>query len=471
MLSKESVIQARHILDAAKYNGRPLQPINGSPLASIVSTLSSFNEVGTDEELINQSNTTNTSMGNHDELEERVVKIISKRMGSIIDVAKNVVNPHCLAIIKRINDVRNANALTSVGIISNIKQVEIPELFTDSLFDDLLVNYIGTIPKTINNTSDLFNSLLNTLNEEDYDNLIKIGTPNFDNKVDEFFKNKFKSGIVLKDSLDVPSLTLTDAVWLFLVFTGINNVRIDKVSGIVDNYDNVTIITKIIASTGAKITQDIKFLFSLIEKGDIVLKNELLGPTPKDVLPVLSVNYKRWIKDNNGSPEAAIGYYIAHGKTGIYNDNELVTNPDSYKDKYIARLSQAKALSIIEDIALVRRETGYYLADVISKMEEVNRVRLQQQLNKALEHEYHGANNLSQYLIKVVSRALYANGSRDLTSEVVANDRDASHDIKDLLIEIESILLESPDKDYKYAENIASIRLVTRWIAKLIVRS
>lgn len=454
MLSNTSIEQASHISNAVDFGGKSLTLIPGSPLSNIVKTLSSFNQTGTDEELINQSVVPGTTMGTHTETEEYTKIQIARIMGNIISIAKNVVNPYCNAIIDGIEEERKRKALANVGLLGDIKQVELPSILNNTMFIELINPYSAVPAAVFTNVHGLFNRIEEDFTSEELILLVKTSSPALDQAIDKLIGNPAIITIESMYTLDVSSLNTYTAIIYFLLLTGIQSEKLDKAAAINENTEYKQLIARLRASLGGKVYREADLHDSAIKRGELLARNSFItGEKSSNVLYVQGSNYRDWIRNKGGSPEAALGYLSVKGNQFTISDElDLRNNPEKYFDIYQNKVTHLKSLDILEDIALVRDYTGQYLSKAIREMEDVDRAELQRKLIEALKHEYHGAATLHNYVVKVVSRTLTE-----------------SSDVKDILLEVDSILTTADDQDINIAGYIASIRMIARWIASQII--
>jgi hypothetical protein len=254
--------------------------------------------------------------------------------------------------------------------------------------------------------------------------------------------------------MDIATIPIAECVVLFLVLTGVQNNKIESASAITESSQLNAILAQLRSALAGRVYRDVLLYEEAIKNGDLIARSDFLfddkrsGVDTSRTLLVYGKNYRDWIQNKGGSPEAALGYLSRNG--GLYSlagNSDLTLNPDIYKEVYTQKIKQAQSKTIISDISLARQITGKYLSDVIRRMEDANRPELQSRLKAALEHEYNGAVTLIPYVIKVVSRTLTD-----------------GNDVKDLLLLIDSILASQAEPNMDYAVYMASITLVGRWL-------
>lgn len=456
MLRRYSISQSEAIVDNVYSNGRSLVPVPGTPLNSLVNSLISLNETGSADQLFDQSINPGSTMGSHDEIEELAVKQIAFVMGNIINTAKNVVRPYSLTILENIEKERKLKALQAAALLGTIKQYEVPALLSDTMFQELIQPFKGSTVAVVENSGLLLDQVDSAYNAEERNELTKTGSAGLDAKALVFAmqdSGETKRSLISLQNLEVFKLSLQECVYLFLLFTGIQNEKNEKASAIMAESANKVIVAGIRASTGARIQREMEIVDMSIRNGDLVVSSKfLLGDIDEMTLPVYAVNYQRWIKEKGGSPEAALGFLAKYGSVSSYSSGkELEGNPKQFFDEYQTRLSHAQTIANIEDVLLVKKCVRDYLSGIIVQSDYDNKPILQQRLNQALEREYHGGKSVKEFVIKAVARTL--------------TDGPA---VKDLMLEIDNVLEGQDKPDMDYAVYLGCVRLIARWLGSQI---
>lgn len=456
---------ARHgdfLADGVSFNGKYLSPISGSPLANIVSTLSAFAETDNTDDIINQSIIPGSSRGTHEEMQTRYLTPLVRAISNIINAAKNIVNPHCLAIIKKIDEKKKTNSLNMAGILGDIVTVEVPAILSDELFNSLIENYSNSPEKTITRTMEFFDFIQNNLTTEEVKDLIKTGSPALDLKINDYLPNVAELIANGVDTIDISRTPLKYCVFYFLLLTGIQNERNDKIIVLNENSDDRLKIAEWRAGCAGRILRDTKAVIDDITEGTIVVRNSYLVDYFNDyTVYVYGPTYRDWIKEKGGSPEALMGLRASGVDLKSVGANQKLTeNVEKYKSLYVERLEHAKHLAIMNDLALVKRVTNNYMTDAINAMEDINYPDFHKRLALAMQHEYHSEQDLPGFLIKVVARTLFPAPTEDL-------ERGRS-DVKDLLIEVHGIVNGKEGIDYDTAVYLAVIRLIGKYLRRQI---
>lgn len=454
MLRRYSLSQSEAIVDNVHSNNRSLVPVPGTPLNSLVNSLVSLNETGSADQLFEQSINPGSTMGSHDEIEELAVKQISLIMGNVINMAKNTVRPYSIAILDNIEKERKIKALQATALLGTIKQYEVPALMTDTMFQELIQPFKGSTLSVVENSGPVMDRVETDFTAEELNLLLKTGSTGLDAKALEFANAEVLfDGAITIQNLEVFKLSLQQCVYLFLLFTGIQNEKNDKASAIMADSANKVIVASIRACTGARIQREMEIVDMAIRNGDLIVSSKfLLGRIDPMVLPVYTVNYQRWIKEKNGSPEAALGFLAKYGSVNNYSaSKELESNPTVFFNEYQQRLKHAQTIASIEDVNLVKRCVREFMANIIVQSDYDNKPILQQRLNQALEREYHGGNSVKEFVIKAVARTL-TDGS----------------EVKDLMLEIDNVLESQDTPDMDYAVYLGCVRLIARWLGSQI---
>ncbi len=449
MLTTNTLIKANELNDVIKFANKKLSLVPGSHIGELVSTLKSFNETGSDESIINQSVIPGSTTGTHSEIEDRIVNKLSKIMGNIINAAKNEVNPHCRAIIDLIDLHRKERALESIGLLGSIEQVEMPKLFLNEMFIELISPYKDNNIEVIKNIDGFMKPLKEDFSLEEIRMLLTTDSAGLDTQANDYIN------LTLSDldmySFDYYTINPADydiprAVLLFLVLTGLINEKLDKASAIMANGVNKLAILELRGAMAGKIYRYIEQLDNAIKNGEIISRD-----TKSNVLKIYKVNgvnYRKWINENGGSPEAVLGYFATNMNIfSTHGDLSLRNEPAKYCDLYTNRINHLKTVDLIDDVATVRKTTRDYMTNLFSQLTDINKTEYHNRLSTVMDSEFHHANNLHHYVIKVVSLTLTN-----------------SKDVCNFLLNIDNILSEMDTPNMKYAVYIACIRLIAGWI-------
>ena len=452
MINEKTINLANQLADGVSYSNARLTSLPNTPLSALVKTLVGYTNNGDDREIIQQSVIQGSIDGSHSVTEEMIASKISTVLGNIVSNAKNVVNPHCRAILDEIEVVRQNEALQSAGI-GNIIQVDLPAVLTDSIFLELLEPYRNSPTLLVRDTDNIFKIVYHDFTQEERLLLIRTGSANLDAKVSAIIAKNEVVFSEVQSTVDVGELTLSECIIYFLLLTGIQQDKLDKCASIMVSASDRRIVAELRASIAGRLYRNIERFEANVKDGIIIAQDDFIDRrVVGNCLTVFGTTYRDWIQNKGGSPQAALGYLAEFGnRYSLANEMKLRNEPASFMEIYENRMRHARSKAILNDIDLVRRVTANYMVDVVSKMTEVNRPALQARLSDALQHEYHGAATVRNYVIKVVCRTLTD-----------------GNDTKDILLEIDSILASSESPDLKHAVYIATIRLVARWIASQI---
>lgn len=454
MIDNKTIARSSDIVDNVRYSGKKLVTKPGSHLGLIVDTLVSFDQTGDDNELRDQSIFAGTTVGTHTEKEEYVSSKIAKIICNIIDEAKNLVNPYCKQIIERIDEVRKNNKLSEVGLLGEIKQVNLPDLFKDDMFNELIAPYKTVAPSVITNSAAVLKRISTDFTLEEQSLLVKTGSKLLDNKIDSYIGNSFSNFDYYRD-IDTAEINLFDSTRVFLLMVGIQNEKLEKATAIMEDPEYTLAVTQLKAATAGKIYREIESYDSSVKRGDVVTTHDPFHPysgTPSGYkqLVVHGKNYRNWLETKNGTPEAAMGFLAVHGDSNpSLHSSKLTGNSEYYLSEYERRLEFIKSKEMLEDIALVRKVTAQTLSDIIFGLDaEVDKPYFQARLQKALEAEYHSANSVYSYVVKIVTRT-FCEG----------------HEVKNFLTDMDGILEKMEQPSHEYAAFIATNKLIARWIS------
>lgn len=457
MLQLQVVEAADDIIDNLNFSGKRVVPKNATPVNNLVSTLIGLNNAAQISDIVDQSVTAGTAFGSHGAIEKEIVLKISPILANIINTAKNTINPICRDMLSSIEEARQLKALNASNLIGTIEVVEQDPLFSDEMFLELIAPYKDMRVITISDTQNIFQLLDNEFSDEEIETLCKTGSASLDTKVVNFLAPiSFENLRYQPAQIDVTQLGMSHLTMLFLLAIGIENQRIEKAAMLTSNTDAAYFISLIKSMTGCRLYREIDQMENANKAGMLIVKPTVNDRKPNNsVLSVYGRSYRDWIQNGNGSTEAALGYLAQHGNVySPFNDSDLREHPEKYAQIYQGNIQRLKAINVLEDFTTVRETVARVMTDSINAMTEVDKGQLHRKLAEALSHEYHGANNLHHYVIKVVCRTL-TNGS----------------DIKDLLLNIDSILVEDQAIEMGSAVNLAIIRLVAKWIASQFIVS
>ena len=451
---KQSVIDAATtIFRNADYQEKHLIPLPNTPLALMVRTLTGIQENGSDQEILYMSSQTTSTEGNFSDVKHTVAKKVARVMGNIISTAKNEINPHCRAIIKQIEELREGEKLVRGKLDVEIAQIDMPELFADALFQQLIdpyKNVILALPEDINFTLKRLNGYFTS---DELLLLLQTGSSSLDARIAKYTNGNIGLFSCMEDAGSIPYLTLRDATLFFLLLTGIKNGKLDKGDALVNTPKTNADLSTLRGLLGRKIYNDVNKLEQDIKRGIIFTSGSYLPAFGTKTIAVLGKPYRDWVANKGGSPEAVLGYYITNQfNTHLTDTGVLSQDPEFYVKIYNKHLQFIKSLGILKDQSIVRTALADYINDVIRKSDEdVDRAALQLKLKNALELDYHGSTVLHTYVIKVVC-LVFTDGNS----------------VRDLLLAIDNILIGMEEPDLTYAIYMGSIKLVAQWLASQV---
>lgn len=450
MLQISSVEAASSILHNVQYTDRALVPVPGTPIADMVKTLTAFNECGADEELVHMSVNPCSTEGIYDDVKDDLAARISRIMGNIINVAKNTITPHCRSIVKNIEEGREYDKVSRGKLDVNIVQIDVPPLLADDTFLMLIDPFKNTTLIMPDKMAATLFSLNGYFTADELNSLMQTGSSTLDARISAYINSDLSLFNNLENAANIPGLDLRSAVLFFILLTSIKNGKLDKTDGLTNNVKLNADLATLRALLGRKIYMDMARMDQDVKMGNLIAYGRYVPYLSNAVIPVLGKNYRDWIKNSGGSPEAMLGYYISGGfKKVITNSDALVQDPQHYVDIYNRHLTYIKSLTTLNDRNMVKQTITDYMQDLIRKMpEDTDKVVLQNRLNKALEAEYFGNDELHKYVIKVVCAVLTEGDS-----------------ICSLLLNIDSILADMETPDMVYAIYMGTIKLIAGWLA------
>lgn len=401
MLSIRSIENAEDVLCCSSIN---LEPAEGTHVSALVNSLNSFNESGSNQELLDIS----VTGGAHSRTKEAIVKQIASIMRSTIDIATNVVNPLAEKCLLEIGVESDAAQLAYYNLLGSIKQISMPELFTDQMFQTLIEPCRNSLSNGVEKSKAVFKAIMDTFTAEELQLLILTGSEGVDRKA-----AGYTTGTSLNDidscCLDVVKTTLPETVLLFLLFNGLLNRPLDKCNVVLDQSDYLVIATKCKMLAGAKIYTQLAIYDGAIARGDIVALDDYGRGCCDDnrTTYVYGQNYLPWIKEQGGSPEALLGYKNANSDVSLYTMNHAIKqDPKKWADGYNRAYAHASSMGKVEQVRVIKMTTRRVIRDHIAKLENVDQNSLFLKLEKALTHDYYGEKDNYRYVISVICKTL-----------------------------------------------------------------
>lgn len=409
MISERTIAAAEDILGCCS---REIIPIAGTSVFSLVNSLTSINETGSNKEIHHTSMFGGTISGAHTRLQDEVITQIANIMRTTIDLATNMVNPLAEKIL---NEVKAGQAIADqqrLSLLGKVTQVSMPELFTDQMLCTMIEPCRNSATDIVEKSGALYSLMESEFTTEELNLLLVTGSTTLDEKVAKYLSAYSVHDIDHSD-FKFSRMYLPQAVMTFFMFNGLLNRPFDKCNAVLDVKDNVVTATKCKMAAGGNIYAKLNLFDGIIARGDIVAFDNY-GAEPLDTsnglreIFVLTQNYLPWIK-KGGSPEAILGYHGANKNriTTISMNQELLANPEKWKQEYEKAKNHAGQLSILETGKIVRLTTRRVMLEYISALVDVDKRPMEIKLETVLsELDYFGETDNYHYVIKVITKTL-----------------------------------------------------------------
>lgn len=457
MLTNKAIELASDGLFSCNFS---LQARPGSYVAELVASLAGFQETGCDNELYEASVHGGVPSGAHSRSKEAMVKNVANIMRNAIDTATNIVNPLADKCLKEINSDLNTAVLEQHNLLGNVKQIAMPALFTDYMFQNMIEPCRNSLNANVSKCGKMWYELRNNFTNEELGVLLATGSQALDEKVALYTKG-ISIDSVSYDELIAKQGSLTKYVYLFFLFTGLLARPLDKCNEVLDRGENVVIATACKMVAGAVIYAQLDKHDVAVKRGDIVALDNYGHLEPDNeyryTVFVYTANYLPWIQKNNGSPEAILGYKNAVSDISIFAfNNAMMQEPAKWADSYNRALQHADNLAKIQRIRVIKFTTRRCIHDFIKLGEKegnTNTNVLYKQLEVALTKDYYGDKDLYEYVITVITETL-------VTGDLV----------KRLLLLVDNLLKEqSPgENDLHKAIYFAIKEVLATWIAQQV---
>lgn len=457
MITPNNAKYAEHVSSNAIMNNKVLRPKGGSPMTALVGAIAGINEVGSTDEIIKLSDTLNSSNGTHTEIQDDVATNVAKSISTIINVARNVVNPKIKESLDAVNAFKESLVQGTVGALPLVQQVELDDVFKDDMFNEMIGLYNETnVVFDAQKLYEILRVLDGAFTPEECAEIVKTGSSRLDDKVSKYLGDKIESVNYLCDMINTPieKLSMRELVLAFMSLTGLSNERIEKFSHIVTDSGDANQILSYKAIVGRRLNTLVARLVEAVKGGSLILPVGI-EPVRDNVVYVLGKTYRDWVQKDGGSPEAVMGYGLAMRESNGLNSSNaegLKAEPAKYVqelEKYHRHMDTIRITKTVENVPRVISE---YLAGVVLKsdLDDNAKAALQERIIAASKKPYFGNSDLTHYLRDFVC-SVYTEGD----------------DVKTVLIEIDNILVEHPDLDY--AVYVAINRVVARWIVEEMI--
>jgi hypothetical protein len=391
---------------------------------------------------------------------------------NITNAAKNVVQPLVDELFIAVQKARETELIQGSGINRKIVYLAPPNIIYDDQFLGMLEEYKDIIYYNSKGASAILATVSEKLSTAQLRNIAMTGSPVIDDKLSKVYSDRIFD-ITVEDSTNPSDVDLTTAIKFFMMLNGIINYRSNEFTNELEDTEFKLRITFLRDGIGGALYRLCKMFTDDIVRGDIFCANprfyrgsdlDIGDPT---AVYVHSATYQKWIT-TGGSVEALLGYVFANKERSLLlSITDLFENPTKFVSIYNSQLQTVNIANALNEINVVKKTAHRLLQDHINKTFDKSNPELimyHDRLGHAIEHDYHGPNDLMPYLIKVVSRTLFPCGSSDV------KDIGAS-DVKDVLLEVYSETANVENPDYAEALLLSVIRLVCKVLTRDLVVS
>lgn len=398
----------------------------------------------------------------HDEVMSDLVEVISATVRGNLDMARNVVNPIVKEVVQDTEEfVQNSIALKSTHI--QIKPVFLPNVFNSSLIEDMVKRFDGIDYKDV----DLTLSIPHDTDRESLLELAKTGADAFDNDLkdicskmsDEDVAYAYNAVFGANPTLrarrlaDVVSVNgrPEQALLTHLFARKLINEVPEGVNIGLEEYR--AYIATILAQSGRAIVA----IMARREADKRMNRLILSYPNPDRLgqeLLTITVSgdvYNRWLSEG-GSPEAIFGDFITtqnKGYKAILDQKDFLENEWAKREKVLTtRIRLEKFNFAVEGIALALSKQ---ITEIDSEVLPVPKAILHQRLKVALGGLYGKFyDDLFVYARKLVCEVMFPHTNA-----------------LEILCAIDNTMSDFPEMDIREAALIATIEVVSNWVAKL----
>lgn len=454
MLKLKSINAASHIAEAAGFNNRNLSTHPASPLHAVVATLEGVGEIRSETQLIMNSGNINSVAGSHGTLNNRAIKDAARILNHAVRQVKNHINPICREIVDGIEQGYAENSAFNVSSMGSIKLVEMPDLFLDPMFMDLVDDfsgYNGSLESTYGSLSELDN----VFNDAECKELLLTGSSIIDEKVSRYLSDDGEYHP--PDIEGANSHPLESNVRDFLFLNGVLTGKIEKSNVLLNDSGILRDLTVLKALIGKRISTIISKYMRAYKGGDIFVTINYLVPKGHNSVLVHGKAYRKWVQDGAGSPEALLGLSLSLEKGNINMEHEraVMENPARYVGIYENKRKFKEALSKVELVESTVQAVKYGISAIIRNDEDLTdaeRISLQTKLTQACEkYTFNGTVDTLVYVRQVVC-AVFTEGET----------------VEQLLAFVDAEMLSMDTPDQRTAIYMGTIKLVSLWISNQI---
>lgn len=476
MLSKSSIIAARHIVSNLAYSGKSLDFKKGSILSVMSNSTDIQDNLSPDafntitgsapedfecsaESRIHVQSRMNDGAGVnvHTADTSFVVKELASRINNSISVARNFVNP----IIRDIYSGASAIAQTATstgGIKDTIRLVQPLNIYSDELLIGMIAPLVGfgSIQK---DTNALFDMLTNGITAEDIVSTCATGMPSIDNKASALLRtnadsihqylyycfNLDKSEVFNAHGEGIDPFDNHSLLTGFLFINGVINGR-----GLIDAASISVVDSNTLVKLRNEIATRLKRQMVLNQEADSTdnITLQRWSSRARRAYVVNGPNYRKWLAANEANTEGA---FIVFCRSGIVDatSGTVDRNIERYNKEWATLLKTnmrtAKVEADARINAYIRRELSVAIRDT-DMFDDGVRPSIQARLNERLGGRgYYNQLDLGVYV-------------RDLCCTVLANKTD----VFKILTIIDSEM-ESGEVELAEAISIAVDQLLADW--------
>jgi hypothetical protein len=475
MISLETIKLATELAETASFSGKYFTANPTSATDTLLKTLPSVFDSGTEEDIIDARDSQLSVIGSHQHVENKVVLMYGNIVCNIVNAARNTVKPLVDTIYAGIQEEKERTVKDTLGLYKEIIQLAPPKLLYDEQFISFLSEYKDTIFPNLEGLNEILGAIVGLTTANVRRSIALTGNGNLDDKLNDVYNSRNSDYLSISDSTSPDEVPLTILVNIFMLLNGVINHRSDTTSSLLENVSTENKILTLRNALGGALFRLCNDYLQDIDSNVLFCKRPRLCTnantidysvlTSKNKIYVYAKAYSRWIEEG-GSIEWLLGYtYNCDRYKTLYSDTGLTGSKEESLTAYTTATRSMLTMKTLEDISLVKQTTFRLLEDYLNETfskDDSNLIQHHQRLYAAIEHDYHGASDIIPYLIKVISRTLFPSRSTNV-AEINKSD------VKDILLEVhaQTVNLESPSEDnYEEALVVAIVRLITKFVSR-----
>jgi hypothetical protein len=471
MLTEDILKLAGDIAATASYSNKGFAAKPQGPIATLLGTLPTVLEAGSDEDITRASLERLSVIGSHEQVQRGIVTVYARVICNIVDAARNTVKPLVDSIFRDIQEERTRALMFDTGLYREIVQVITPRILYDAQFAAMVSEYKDVTYPNVNSLNEILSVIYDELAPTEIMQLALTGSSEIDSKLREVYGEEI-SRLDFKYDTSSYAIPLRAAITVFMLLNGVINYRTDKLGILVDNPEALSKVLMMRNTLGAAIYRLLTVYTNDIDNGHMFCNDSRLYSESENVrtddskVYVYSELYRDWTVNKGGSIEALLGYVCAAKEKHAVLDEKVLSNDiDGHLAFYSRKQHSVDLSKALSDIEVVKktahRELERYINDTYCKS-EAEFTMYHTRAKYAVEHDYHGPADLEAYLIKLVARTLYpARGSAD--SEINKSD------VKDILLEVHSQTVNVENPNYEEALLLAMVRLICKTLTHDLV--